>query len=104
MYISAGRRTYLAMNILTFLMVVILVLFVVLYRSMKPKTVYLSSGNGNLDEGLVAASEGNAVSYRRDSDQVFLLEHMEDEDELEDEKDYKVVDSNEIEETILSTD
>ncbi len=67
---------------------------------MKPKTVYLSSGNGNLDEGLVAASEGNAVSYRRDSDQVFLLEHMEDEDE----KDYKVVDSNEIEETILSTD
>lgn len=64
--------------ILSALMILNLVLFFLLYRSIKPKELDTSSRH----EGLMNVE---IVSYRRDSDQVLLMENMEQESELLDE-------------------
>ena len=70
-YVSAGRRTYLAMNILTLLMAIVIIVFLFLYSTFKPKRV-------NVTSPVETQDTIGAVVYRRNSDQVLLLEDMED--------------------------
>ncbi len=72
------------MNVLTGLMLLVLVLFLALYRTMKPSTVHLSSEHSSSDEGTLDVCEApvvKAVKYCRDSDQVLLLADMDFEDQ-----------------------
>ena len=61
------------MSILTALMLVVIVLFLVLYRTMKPKGVFLTAVRTTEEE----AELQEAVNYSRDCDKVVLLEHTE---------------------------
>lgn len=72
MYVAVGRRTYLVMSILSSLMMVVIVLFALLYRSMKPKAEYLTP------VGIAEDAElDDAVDYSRSSDRVELLRHFQ---------------------------
>lgn len=83
------------MNVLTVFMLVTLVLFLLLYRTMKPKVVHLSDDQNG--EAVHQASTVKAVKYRRASDQVELLEQVEDEEDLGEEDDKcKVISLNEL--------
>ena len=77
-YLAVGRRTYLAMSILSSLMLVVMALFLLLYRTLKPKGVYLTP--------VRTEEEGDeleeAVGYCRDSDRVKLLKHFQIEEEI----------------------
>ena len=75
-YLAVGRRTYLAMSILSGLMLVVMALLLLLYRTMKPKAVNPAS---------VRTEEGDeledAVGYSRGDDRVELLKHFQMEEE-----------------------
>ena len=76
-YLAVGRRTYLAMSILSGLMLVVMALLLLLYRTMKPKGVNPAS---------VRTEEGgdeleDAVGYSRGDDRVELLKHFQMEEE-----------------------
>ena len=65
------------MSILSGLMLVVMTLFLLLYRTMKPKGVYLASVRTE-EEG---DELEDAVAYSRGDDRVELLKHFQTEEE-----------------------
>lgn len=79
-YIGVGRRTYLVMSILSCLMIAVVVLFLLFYRSMKPKGVAFAPLRAEESEGgtqLDSLELVDTVVYHKDSDRVLLLEQTD---------------------------